>query len=282
MSGMPQGLTVYEPSVTWDGTTTTLTYKVKADFSKWTAEASGIAYRAQKIAANADKADPQSIEALILHYGTGGSSELFGTAIGNVEVKDYTLTATRTVGEDPETLPPYVIIPLDTALIKEYLLKKYEAAADPDSEPDLDAGSLPLVWIEENPAIGKVEAVGDDAWANGIYEDASGIRISGLVEKTEGESTVLSIAGAIENFDDGEEGRIRSIATVLVDGYDLKKVRYTATINFYADDLLTAADLATAIKTGVAANGELSTATKARNWMKIYKPTLSIVYRWAD
>jgi hypothetical protein len=161
-AGLPAELAVYEPRVTFDGTTTTLTYNVRADFSGWTGEESKIVYTAQKTAATAANADPQSVEALLWYYGeTGetGASGLFDTSAGVVATTGYPLKST-------EPLPRYVIIPLDTSLIKEYLLKKYPGAADFPN----------LVWIEENPAIGKVETE-NGAWADGKYEGAD-LRIS--------------------------------------------------------------------------------------------------------
>ncbi|MDR1094863.1 MAG: hypothetical protein LBL31_00560 [Spirochaetaceae bacterium] len=268
---MPAGLTVYEPRVTFDGTTTTLTYNVKADFSDWTDTDSGIKYMAQKAAVAATDAEPQSIEALIWHYGAVDSG-LFSTAVTTVTAEtEYELKANTT---------KYLIIPLDTSLIKEYLLQKYTVAT-----ATADNGKFPdLVWIEENPAIDKIDPLDGTAannWKDGTYQ-ATGFRISGLAKP---DANVV-IAGTIENFDDGgkidpeqKAARIPSIATVLADG-DNQKVRYTSTINFYAGALadsihknLTATDTT-----------KWANADAAKLWMKERdnKPALRILYQWMD
>jgi hypothetical protein len=218
---MSAGLSVYEPRITFDGTTTTLTYEVKANFSGWTDSASGITYMPQKVV-TAEKAEPQSIEALIWAYA--GDGELFGNVTALSAEDGHAL-------KPVENQPPFVIFPLDTALIKSYLLKKY--TEDPDKT---DFKFPDLVWIEENPTIGIIEKVADDpAWAEGVY-CINGLRISGLHN-----DTTVKISGTTENFDDGakvadDKYRLPSIATVLADGKN-SEGRYTSTINFYADSL---------------------------------------------
>ncbi|MDR1352868.1 MAG: hypothetical protein LBK05_06255 [Treponema sp.] len=251
---------VYEPSVTFDGTTTILTYKVKADFP-----AASI-YKARKDAAKPADAEPQSVEALILHYGAE-SPGLFGSAVTSVTANaSYTLAKKST---------DYVILPLDTALIKEHLLKKY---------PQLPGGSEfePLVWIEENPAIGDVDPLKGDTndWTNGTYQ-AAGFRISGLVN-----NTTVKIAGDIDNFDDGEkltEGvfRFPSIATVLAVGEN-KDGPYTSTVNFYAGALAQGI-LGNLINEGGVWKAQKDVSlTTIKTWIKTNKPALRIVYQWAD
>ena len=241
-AGMPAGLTVYEPRITYDGATFTLIYDVKADFSQ-------VIYTAQRTTAASDEAEPQSIEALLWGY-----SELFSPSI----------TGTKAGGKYAETKKEkdYVIIPLEISRIKEYFGKEYP-------KNDTDSEDFPkLVWIEENPALTGDKVV----WKNGTYED-TGIRISGLAESGE----EVTISGTIDDFDDGKEGRIPSIATVLADGED-RGVRYTSTIHFYTGIY------ADAIRTGVSADEDLENAEKVRKWIKNKdnKPALRVVYQWVD
>jgi hypothetical protein len=255
--GMPDGLTVYEPSITYDGTTTTLTYAVKV--SNWPKE--GLPYTAQKTA-NANNAQPQSIEALILRYGGLFLSPVTAvTANASYKLKPI---------DGADSLPHYVIIPLDTSRIKEELGKKLPA--------NEKAEAVSLVWIEENPAIGEVEKVASTTWIDGKYEDPSGIRIGGFYKD---QLSSLYPISTVENFDDGKDERIRSIATVLADRIDRDKQRYTSKINFYID---TDAD---AIKTGVSSSPpsggtSLANAAELGQWMKDNKPVLRVVYEWAD
>jgi hypothetical protein len=253
---MPPGLEISLPRVTFDGTTTTYTYKIKADFSGWNgASDSGIAYTAQSGASG-----PQSVDALITYYGKSEGPALFADSI-------TTLTANTPYKLKGNTTR-YVIIPLDTALIKDYLLKKYANEITDTSVPY-------LVWIEKNPAIGNVETVPEGSnWTGGLYKIA-GLRISGLYD-----SSGPEIGGTIDNFDDGGTNRIPSIATVLAYGH-------TSTINFYADTspLPNPVGLATDIKTKLAANGDWNTNPELaviKNWMKIHKPALRIMSQWAD
>jgi hypothetical protein len=266
--GMPEGLTVYEPSITREGNTIILTYPVRV--SPW--PEGGLAYMAQKAAASADKAEPQSIEALIWKYGANGTAKLFSSQITGVNAEsEYTLKPTAA---DEEELP-YVIIPLDLSRIKEYLSKRLQAGVEADQ--------IALAWIEENPAIGKVENA-TVAWTDGKYEDTS-IRINGLSYDTTKGS--LTSSGTIDNFDDGADNRIPSIATVLADGYD-RDERYTSTISFYTDSDV-AALIAGLPITGAADEdedeGEPAAALNAagvRKWMETHGPVLRVVYRWAD
>jgi hypothetical protein len=248
VAGMPSAFTIYEPSVTFDGTTYTLSYDVTPP-----TPGSSVTYKAQKtVDTSVKKPDPQSIEALIVSY-SGFLTPNPGTAF-NAQ-SNYAL-----VSKDL----PYVIIPLDTSRIKDYLSQKY-----PQAEGD-DSPFPHLVWIEENPAIGEIETE-TASWAAGTYK-AAGIRISGLA----GNDGTVVIPGTIDDFDDGEGGRILSIATVLADDYNQKKVRYTSTINFYAGDA------AEAIRTGVGSDGALENAAAAETWIKAHKPVLRVEYRWAD
>ncbi|MDR1232520.1 MAG: hypothetical protein LBK61_14095 [Spirochaetaceae bacterium] len=282
---------IYEPRVTREGDTTVLTYDVKADFSVWDDDdddtGSGIIYKGQ----TPGKAKPQSIEALLLHYGKTATG-LFGEEITTIATdKDYELNK----GEGDDPLPHYVIIPLDKFgefepyRVSEYLLKKYTVAiaAVVEDAPDSDPyPKFPLVWIEENPAIGEVEQINttDSAnWKKGTYENI-GYRISGLVENIKEE---VVFAGNINNFEDGgiiseEEDetatRLSSIATVLADGTS-KEGRYTSTLNFYAGAP------AIAILANLKDDGEWKSAQtleKIKVWMKSNKPALRVVYRWVD
>jgi hypothetical protein len=290
MGGMPKDLTVYEPRITYDGTTTTMTYTVSV--SDWSKD---LLYTAQKASGNAGNAEPQSIEALIWWYG--GEKSLLVNDEGEpvssfAKGASYKLKTKTDDGDEAEDLPHYVIIPLDTSRIREELRKKLVAGAKEDTAQEdaegEDTDTPSLVWIEENPAIGIVETVSEEEdtanWTNGTYED-EGIRIGGFYEA---ESTEVNTQqedepvasrykiSTIENFDDGEENRIRSIATVLADGTDRDKQRYVSKINFYAGSN------ATAIATGVRDN-TLNNTTSVRQWMKYNnKPVLCIVYKWAD
>jgi hypothetical protein len=255
---MPPGLSVYEPRITREGDTTIFTYNVKVE------DFTSIKYTAQTAAATVDAATAQSIEALIWHYGVATGGTLFGsTVVSKVDAdQEFSLT---------EKTPNFVIIPLQVSRIKEFLTNRVL--------PPLEAESVSLVWIEENPAIGTIDPVkNENNWENGTYED-SGIRIIGLAKP--GDDDVV-IAGTIENFDDGEKidpektvTRIASIATVLADGSN-PNGRYTSAINFYT------ASNATAILTGVATGGDLETAVAAKAWLKTNKPALRIVYQWAE
>jgi hypothetical protein len=112
VEGMPEGLTIYEPSITYDGTTTTLTYTVNV--SGWPQPPDGLSYTTQE-AANADNAKPRSIEALILRYGAGANGLFSNGPVTAVTAKEqYKL---KTIA-GTESLPQYVIIPLDTSRIR--------------------------------------------------------------------------------------------------------------------------------------------------------------------
>jgi hypothetical protein len=255
--GMPNGLSVSQPSITFDGATTILAYKVTADFS------SGLTYTAQ------GSTESQSIDALISHYLgkkllNGNSSVLPGQV--------YTLNTPP---------PPYVIIPLDTSLIRDWLEKKLRGNV---TERDEDT-DIPLVWIEENPVIGGVDALkptATDNWQTGTYQD-TGIRISGIHPSG---TTTTYIPSTVENFDDGKDGRIGSIATVLADETDRnKKQRYSSIINFYARDDAEKITGDYALKTPppTSANDITARADELKTWMKGDKPpVLRVVYEWAD
>jgi hypothetical protein len=269
---MPENLTVYEPRITFDGTTTTLTYDVKLDVSDDDDE---VIYTAQKPASDATDATPQSIEALILQYGV--QNGLFG---------ESPVTSVTKGGEYPLAPKdvPYVIIPLETDLIREYLLEIcLESATNNDNNSDPVFPNL--VWVEENPAIGPIDPVlpAEGNWTEGTYV-ATGIRISGLAMV--GTDPTLGFAGTIDNFGDGgkvepgqEESatRIPSIATVLADDYVTKNDRYISTINFYVDGV--ANTILANLK-----DGDWKDGTGAQKWMKTSenKPTLRIVYQWAE
>jgi hypothetical protein len=260
---MPDALTVYAPRVDYDGTTTTLTYRVAADFSNWTDTESGIEYKAEKAAATAGDAKPQSVEALIWQYGVTSPGLFSSTVSGVTAGNAYKLKASA-------DKPHYVIIPLDTSLIKDYLTKKLST----NSTNEEKAEETALVWIEENSGIDEVAPpASSDNWKDGKYED-TGIRIGGLAKP----DNEVVFAGTIANFDDGKKvdpakdvTRLPSIATVFAE-------TYTSTIHFYTGNK------ATAILAGVAADKDLADAEKAKKWMKDKdnKPALSIVYKWAD
>jgi hypothetical protein len=249
---MPPGLSVYEPRITREGDTTIFTYNVKAE------DFTSITYTAQTAAATADDAVAQSIEALIWHYGVAAGGTLFGSSVVIKVDADEEFSLT-------EKTPNFVIIPLQVSRIKEFLTNRVL--------PPLEAENIPLVWIEENPALGTIDPVASSSnWTAGLYED-SGIRITGLAKP----SNDVEIVGTIENFDDGDTTakRIPSIATVLADGSN-PNGRFTSAINFYT------ASNATAILTGVATGGDLETAVAAKAWLKTNKPALRIVYQWAE
>jgi hypothetical protein len=277
--GIPDGLTVSEPRITYDGTTTILTYIVSV--SAW--PAGGLPYKAQAAASSLDGGvppEPLSVEALILRYGAlfSGDPE---DPLPAVEEGDYPLKPVTPVGGGKAL--PCVIVPLDTSFIRDYLKKKLMISVTEDiAEEEVE---VPLVWIEENPAIGLIETVDTEDganWKDGVYED-DGIRIGGFYEGEENGETVYNIS-TIENFDDGKEGRTRSIATVLADGTDRNKQRYTSTINFYAD----AADAkAREIKESAPtesndSGGAAYSAKTLKTWMGSNKPVLRVVYQWAD
>jgi hypothetical protein len=298
LEGIPDGMAVSEPRITYDGTTTTLTYIVSVSPWPWPDPDNGPSYTAQNSASSAGDdelplPDPLSVEALILRYGA-----LFSSAdvpLTKVE-KDTSYPLKSATSAGGKALP-YVIIPLDTSLIRDYLKEKLEIGVTEDTEEE--EVEVPLVWIEENPAIGLIETVdteGGANWKDGVYED-EGIRIGGFYkaevvpEETEGggedaedEETVYEYpVSTIENFDDGKEGRIRSIATVLADGTDRNKQRYTSTINFYADTKakeIEASAPPASSPTSVAAGSAKVLGT----WMgaNANKPVLRVVYQWAN
>jgi hypothetical protein len=272
--GMPDGLAVSEPKITYNGNTIVLTYTVRV--SDWPAD--GLSYKAEADAKKDEPSpEPLPVSALILRYGA-----LFSPEEPIEEVEDGTAYFLKPVtpvgGGKPLSC---VIIPLDTSFIRDYLKKKLmidEGVAEEEADP-------PLGWIEESPAIGLVEAVDTEEgknWKDGVYED-DGIRIGGFYkEEEEEEGTPPYPISTIENFDDGKKGRIRSIATVLIDGTDRSKQRYTSAVNFYAGDK--ALEIEGGVPQGENKNGSLSTVAHLKQWMKLdeNKPVLRVVYQWAN
>jgi hypothetical protein len=270
---MPPGLSVYEPRITREGDTTIFTYNVKADFSSWDAT-SGIKYTAQNDASAIANTTAQSIDALLMYYGA---------------TPQTVITSTSSITKDTEyelaviaSQPKYVVIPLDTTKIKKSLTewKLLLTNGDPSKTP--------LVWIEENPAIGKVDKLkASENWEKGVYQ-ASGFRIGGLIAN---KANKVVIAGCVDNFDDGgviagtteeDATRLRSIATVLADGSDLSGDRYTSTINFYSGAL---AEMILSNLTTPAADAtwkDASAVPVIKLWMMTNKPALRIVYQWAE
>ncbi|MDR2342925.1 MAG: hypothetical protein LBD86_00155, partial [Spirochaetaceae bacterium] len=222
-AGMPGEIQVYGPIITSDGTgvTTTLSYSVEADFSQWgTVGAAGSAfvYTAQKGYDNLGAATAQSIEALILGYGTLAPYGTLGTALiqsatsGNV---DSTLTGgtySLTPQDDPNSR--FVILPLDTELVRRELIKK---------SPLNTGDSSSIFWIEDNSEGIKKGLAGSTAWGGGTYAQ-NGIRIMGGTVDDKDTFSVKSTT--IKNFDDGKDSRPRSIGTVLLAGNE-------SVINFY-------------------------------------------------
>jgi hypothetical protein len=265
---MPDELRVSaEPSITFDGTTTTLTYKITADFSRWPENSLNYTADGQPSSASA----PQSIDALIHYYG---EKSLFGTVVSG----DNPLVTTGRNGN----LPPYVIIPLDTSLIRDHLKKRLQPPVEvPENDEDAD---IPLVWIEENLTIGKVETVDttdNNNWKDAVYE-ADGIRVGGCYISSSATPPANGITvSTVENFDDGDDGRIRSIATVLADEKDRDKKRYTSAINFYANK--EAKEIERELPgTSLSPSGTLDSARALEIWMRTNKPELRVVYQWAD
>jgi hypothetical protein len=265
--GMPGGLSVFKPSITFDGTTTILTYKITADFSGWPVTSLNYIAEGSPDATS----EPQSIDALIHYYQVKG---LFGPGVAN----NYLL---ETNGQNGN-LPPYVIIPLDTSLIRDYLEKRLKPSiVVPENDEDID---VPLVWIEENLTIGKVETVdttGNNNWKGAVYEDeVEGIRIGGCYVLSSSPPPANEITvSTVKNFDDGKDDRIRSIATVLADEKDRDKKRYTSAINFYADK--EAKEIERELP-GTSSSGTLNSAKALKTWMRTNKPVLRVVYQWAD
>jgi hypothetical protein len=273
-----EGLSVSQPSITFDGATTILTYKVTADFSNWETEGSP-QYTAQ------GSTKSQSIDALISHYL--GKTLLVGASpVSNGQI--YTLKK-RDANND--LLPPYVIIPLDTSLIRDWLKKRLQPPVDVSgNDEDID---IPLVWIEKNLTIGKVEqaAVGipptPPAWEDGVYEDTS-IRIGGIYKLNPPPpppTPPIVEASTVENFADGKDGRILSIATVLADEKDQEGKRYISTINFYANNEAREIERelpGTSSSSSGTGTATLNDAKALETWMKGNKPVLRVVYEWAD
>jgi hypothetical protein len=265
IKGAPAGLTVYEPQITYDGDTLILTYTVRADFSKW-AEG-GLGYTAQADTAEAANAAPQSVEALLWHYGAkDDASWLFAEKI--------TSTAAETAYYlNNNNLPRFVILQLDTALIKEWLRKRIGVIKESEDK------APSLVWIEDSPGIPLIER-SQGTWEKGTYEGTyeegkGGIRISGLYytaaeESSEGNG--VEIACDIDKFDEGGDKRPKSIATVLVG--NTEKDKYISTVNFYAGDT------AEAIPGGITETFKDAGSTK--EWVKKNPPLLRVVYLWAE
>jgi hypothetical protein len=220
--GVPDKLIVYEPQIVFEGSTSVLTYKVAVDWPS----SDDVQYTAQSAAATKANATAQSVEALIWQYGTAeGGSLLSGldTSSGVVAGSTYTLK---------NAAQRFVIIPLDTELIKRELQKKgfWESA-----------GAFPsLVWVEDNKDGIAIESPTYN-WGDGdVYAASNGIRVwgvpktSGAPAPTEGEGGTEETAAdagnicTIANFAEGDPAKNQpiSIATVLVAGT-------TSTINFY-------------------------------------------------
>jgi hypothetical protein len=306
ITGMPDGLKIYEPQITTDGTTTTLTYTVSADFSKWSA--SPLEYTAQEDVVEDDTLEAQSVEALILKYGKTDSDEawLFKDAVPAVEAEmPYPLDNTTGKGT------PFALIQLDTERIKSILLNKRPPVdnKDPNGDPVYEN----IVWVEENEGgIANIEQATKD-WGladnvgNKFVDPTNGVRVLGLhVFTGEDDIKTLKASGTIENFDDGKAvyenkdpspERDLSISTVLAGGTTKKKERYTATINFYTGDEVTRGENSaeTIMKKltpvgnkdneGNVTYGSLPSSASPdamKKWITNNPPVLRVVYRWAD
>jgi hypothetical protein len=262
-----------EPSVTFDGATTVFTYTVTADTK------GSLVYTAEgQVNANTISSyKAQSIEALIYCYGNTNppSKGLFNTnSPPTAAPYNYPLQP---------SVSPYVIIPLDTPLIREHLKKKVSLPVEARGD-DADVNDIELVWVEENPTIGEVDvldATGSNNWKDGTYQD-TGIRIGGIHSYSDLQNppTISYIASTIGNFADGKDGRILSIATVLADEEDQDGKRYTSTISFYIS--IEARDMAIRLNAPIPSLEPLDTAEKLKLWMNDNKPALRVVYEWAD
>jgi hypothetical protein len=253
--GMPKEVHVYGPSIIRDGTITTLTYSVKVD---WPPEGPNtIAYTAQNNVPK-DSAPNTPVDALILHYGMKPSPSyrinLLSDNGGRVST-DATYTLESILTEGGTGSEQFVILPLDTVIIKKELLKKFLPPAGTESAVD-------LLIIEENKAGIKLEF--GSAGANGPWEDGTyasvqeGIRIMGVDMDREG-----SISCNIGDLDDVKKTHPTFIGTVLLAGEE-------SVINFYAGD-----------KAGsFLDSGSVSTADSVSK--NNTSPDLRVVYRWAD
>jgi hypothetical protein len=248
---MPKEVHVYGPSIILAGAITTLTYSVEVD---WPPGGSNtIAYTAQSIV-HAGSAANTPVDALILHYGTQSSYSIniLDDNGGSVSTSDnggtYTLGGTYDLGG--AVSKQFVILPLDTAIIKKELLKKFPPPAGTESAVD-------LLIIEDNEAGIKLEFESAGTWGAGTYASVeTGIRVMGA-------GTDGSISCNIGNLDDVKKNLPSFIGTVLLAGEE-------SVINFYAggktEDFLD--------------SGTVSTADSVSK--KDTSPDLRVVYRWAD
>jgi hypothetical protein len=195
----------------------------------------------------------------MLQYGTQASklpasaavsTSLFSTGIdsvvasGSVALKD----------------PTFVIIPLQTDVIREHLgIALISSGAGTASS---------IMWIENNTG----ETMPADAWGAGTYA-ANGIRIGGLNSAGSSSSTVT-------DFDNGiaAENHPRSLATVLYTGQ-------TSTINFYNpnaignDTIIKVTDNVGSLQ---AANGQtVKTWLENKNPLPT-PPAVSVIYKWKE
>jgi hypothetical protein len=259
MVGLP--FSIYEPQITFDTASLVFTYKIKADFSDWTPTASGIAYTAEKAgtlatATGTATATAQSIEALILYYGSEDIGLFYGTPSSVVKDNTYPLAATK----ENAPIGPYVIVPLDTDLIK-IGLRKSVPAGSASTTP------VPVVWMEENSAIGELyKPAFDDPYGAGTF--TTGYSLGGGTLAAEG--TISVNQTNIVDFADGAGSRSVSIATILKEGE-------TSKITFYTGDAATGLIASINNESG----GSLNTGSVA-TWMSRHKPALRVEYKWAD
>ncbi|MDR2133481.1 MAG: hypothetical protein LBP27_00120 [Treponema sp.] len=263
-AGMP-AVPVCGPEISSDGTTTTLTYRITGGGED------GFEYTAKEVVTELKKAKPQSIEALILYYGQKTNPALIVPKEGNDGVTTTEAGKSYSSNSTTNETTPFVILPLDTGLVRKELLKKFPSISQIGGE----AQYAKLVWIEENAVgvgLGATKA-GDEAWKDGVYEK-DGIRVMGLAKP---DGTVV-LGCDIGNFDDGgkvdpakDTLRPLSIATVLVKGD-------SSVINFYAGSY------ATEVSTKLTATTDDKWANpeNVKDWMKTNRPALRVVYEWAD
>jgi hypothetical protein len=269
LEGLP--FDIYEPQITFGSASSMVfTYKIsKVDFSNWNVGSASV-YTAQKDATSLERASPQSIEALILYYGTESIGLLKddGKAIESVYAGSAGTLVTK-ASEDTASYSHYVIVPLDTERIKLELTDMVSAGS---------ASVTPVVWIEENTAIGPIYSVNGLGNANdggslgaGTYV-VKGYNIGGFTFDFDNGGSVST--ANIGNFNSGSGSLSTSIATVLEEGRTSKITFYTGVI---------ANSLKKKLGGDVIEAGSF-TAGDVTDWLNESenKPALSVEYEWAD
>jgi hypothetical protein len=294
-AGMPSEVAVYGPIISLDGETRVIKYTVKADFPAIEdteggedETVNGLEYKTTN--GGTFKADfvidapAQSIEALILQYGTQAAGSN-GFSPDGLFADDITeLDPAVSGGSYALNAGGFVIIPLDTEEIKKQLT--IVLSANIASAVQTMPQNTPLIWIEDNQnGIGTVEKINTPLWGAGTYA-SDGIRIGGL-SKGGSIDTTGSIASNVANFDEGntvEKNQPRSIATVLAGGG-------SSTINFYdatrATGLIGTDTDPVTFDSGSVSGGSLGLGSgeAVRKWMEkegALKPAVRIIYEWKE